>query len=488
MSNERPLNDEILYAIGTVLNDGFMGYNDRCEPDPGHQLQRQSDDGVPADWIRAYLLPIPAQPTFDGQFKTALYELRKKRGFITVQDGEPFDREFAFLFQRPDGRAVHSHHLPGHTVIRIGRLKPGTLEVLPEESRMTTHRPQFLDLTQAGWDEFNRRFTAVTFQRSIDRARAEVASFMDDAGNAARPEIEVPYRLTSAAFAIAIEIAKAARFDDALTPVQLVYGYGRLAAFLDRLDPLLRTPGMWDRWPTTPGTTFAQFSGASALVVAAQFSEAIRTAVLVSLGYSITHGKFPRPIRDWVVSEPGADPAIAEWLSRAVEHLRTRTVPPADKWSGWEMDRDFGRLLTLLDDEYRRAHELASRNSRAGTKRGRSPIAKGLPDAKGYVVRPADPSAYVPANTLLAEHIPDGLMVTQKSLPAILADYSSNRIRWTRPPGRDGAPRPNRRNIHLTDWLSYIARCQRTLQQSDPTPTQIADRAAGIRNRKAAGK
>jgi hypothetical protein len=251
-------------------------------------------------------------------------------------------------------------------------LKPKTLEVLPEVTRTSTHRPQFLDLTQAGWDEFNHRFRAVTFQQSIDRNRAEVAVMAVDAGSAARPEIEVPYRLTSDAFALAIAIARATRFDDALTPGQLVYGYGRLAACMDQLGRVLRSPGIGDVWPTTPGTTLALFSGASALAVAIQFSQAIRTATLVSLGYSTTHGKFPQPVRDWVVSEPNADPAIAEWLSRTVEHLRTRTVPPADKWDGWEMNRDFDRLQSLLDDEYRRAHDVAARSELQGEEAART--------------------------------------------------------------------------------------------------------------------
>jgi len=80
------------------------------------------------------------------------------------------------------------------------------------------------------------------------------------------------------------------------------------------------------------------------------------------------------------------------------------------------------------------------------------------PDDRGYVATPSDPSAYVPASDIVSKHAPAALCLTIKQLTQILEDYPTNRIRWTRPPGKKGNPRPNRRSVHLADFFDYVER------------------------------
>ena len=99
------------------------------------------------------------------------------------------------------------------------------------------------------------------------------------------------------------------------------------------------------------------------------------------------------------------------------------------------------------------------------------------PAENGYVPKPVDPTAYVSQASILAEHIPLRLPISEKQLPGILEDYSGNRIRWTRPLTKSGNPNPQRRSIHLNDWLNYIKR----IGSSDPSPDELAYRKSQIR-------
>lgn len=117
-----------------------------------------------------------------------------------------------------------------------------------------------------------------------------------------------------------------------------------------------------------------------------------------------------------------------------------------------------------------------------------------VPDGNGYVVSPSDPTAYVPASEIVSKHTPTSIPVTSKELPGILEDFATNRVKWTRPPGKDGKPRSNRRNVHLTEWLDYIRRRERAgiRADGDDWPVvnegEIAERASVIRGEKLAGK
>ncbi len=112
------------------------------------------------------------------------------------------------------------------------------------------------------------------------------------------------------------------------------------------------------------------------------------------------------------------------------------------------------------------------------------------PDERGYVASPVDPAAYAPAADILAKHTPAELAISMKELGTILEDYDTNRVRWTRPRGKNGQPVPNRRSVHLGDWVAYSKR--RTNPESDGfprlSPTELERRKAAVRNARHAGK
>lgn len=110
------------------------------------------------------------------------------------------------------------------------------------------------------------------------------------------------------------------------------------------------------------------------------------------------------------------------------------------------------------------------------------------PKANGYVASPADPSAYVPVSRILSEHTLPALGISKKQLNAIVENYAENRVRWTRPLGRDGKPRPIRRSVHLADWAAYVDRRTGTDDAGFPKQPQddIAERTAAIRRQKCA--
>lgn len=113
------------------------------------------------------------------------------------------------------------------------------------------------------------------------------------------------------------------------------------------------------------------------------------------------------------------------------------------------------------------------------------------PDERGYVESPVDPAVYVPAADVLTKHMPADLSILMKQLGTILEDYRTNRIRWTRPLGKNGQPMRNRRSVHLGDWAAYIAKRQAN-PESDGFPrlseTELERRKAAVRNARHAGK
>ncbi|MEW6200046.1 MAG: hypothetical protein AB1601_15455 [Planctomycetota bacterium] len=112
------------------------------------------------------------------------------------------------------------------------------------------------------------------------------------------------------------------------------------------------------------------------------------------------------------------------------------------------------------------------------------------PNECGYVGLPADLAAYVPAADILAKHTPAELKISIKELGTILEDYHTNRVRWTRPLGRNGHPVPNRRNVHLGDWTAYVKRRLPAEEDGFPrlTEAELEQRKAAVRDAKHTGK
>ena len=72
-------------------------------------------------------------------------------------------------------------------------------------------------------------------------------------------------------------------------------------------------------------------------------------------------------------------------------------------------------------------------------------------DAHGFIITPADETAYVSAAGILANHIPVSMdIATPKQLTRVLDDNLQTIRQW-RPGGRR-----NRRSVHLGDWLKHV--------------------------------
>ncbi len=112
------------------------------------------------------------------------------------------------------------------------------------------------------------------------------------------------------------------------------------------------------------------------------------------------------------------------------------------------------------------------------------------PDEHGYVGFPADPAAYAPAADVLVKHTPAALSVSMKELGTILEDYHTNRVRWTRPLGKNGQPIRNRRSVHLGDWTAYVKRRLPAEEDGFPrlTEAELESRKAAVRDARHAGK
>lgn len=112
------------------------------------------------------------------------------------------------------------------------------------------------------------------------------------------------------------------------------------------------------------------------------------------------------------------------------------------------------------------------------------------PDEHGYVASPADPATYVPVTDILAKHTPVDLVISMKELGTILEDYNTNRIRWTRPLGKNGQPIRNRRSVHLGDWTAYVKRLLPAGEDGFPrlTKAELEQRKAAVRKGKHVGK
>ena len=116
------------------------------------------------------------------------------------------------------------------------------------------------------------------------------------------------------------------------------------------------------------------------------------------------------------------------------------------------------------------------------------------PNATGYVARPSDPSVYVPIKTIRADHCDGIALATIKVISRVVEDFSANSVRWTRPLSKKtGTPHPQRRSVHLSDWLAYVnqskARPPSTTEGGFPdlAPDEIDARKTAVRRDRKAG-
>ncbi len=112
------------------------------------------------------------------------------------------------------------------------------------------------------------------------------------------------------------------------------------------------------------------------------------------------------------------------------------------------------------------------------------------PDDSGYVASPADPTAYVPASCIIAEHC-DNLPIpmTPKELARIVENYGTNRVPWTRPLSKTtGMADPHRRSVHLAKWIEYVERFTGKPHTEDDwpdtTPNEVERRKAKVKAKK----
>lgn len=89
------------------------------------------------------------------------------------------------------------------------------------------------------------------------------------------------------------------------------------------------------------------------------------------------------------------------------------------------------------------------------------------PDETGYVLTPVDPSAYIPVQDIMESFHGGQEHLSSTELKRLSEDYSTKRIRWTRPFKDDGTPSQNRRSIHAGDWARYIKRLTESAVNAD---------------------
>jgi hypothetical protein len=101
-------------------------------------------------------------------------------------------------------------------------------------------------------------------------------------------------------------------------------------------------------------------------------------------------------------------------------------------------------------------------------------------DGDGFIVNPADEAAYVPLTAILNEHTPAHIAVDAKGLTRYLDVHKQDVRQWR--------PNPQRRSVHLGDWLRFIA--PKPDHKGDDWADDadgVEERTKAIRARKAAG-
>ncbi len=198
-------------------------------------------------------------------------------------------------------------------------------------------------------------------------------------------------------------------------------------------------------------------------------------------------------------------PSHAERLTRELENVYLRVETFQEELparlavalqSGtilrWENGGEFLVLAGLTAQELRQwAGDIERKGSSAAPQTvGTATPARDRPDEEGYVEDPSDLTAYVSASEIVYKRTPPDIRISLKKLPTILQDFAANRVRWTRPRDKSGQPIPNRRSVHLADWLQYIddQKCRVANSGDDGWPAmseaEAVERAAEVRHAK----
>lgn len=106
-----------------------------------------------------------------------------------------------------------------------------------------------------------------------------------------------------------------------------------------------------------------------------------------------------------------------------------------------------------------------------------------MPDQKGYVKHPVDPTAYAPVIELLNRNEALKMKLTGDKVRRIL-EREAPHIRHTRPFTKQGKPNPHRLLVHRGDWDHYVSS---QMDGKDPSPDEFEERKGTIRGVRGVG-
>ncbi|HLB74546.1 MAG TPA: hypothetical protein VJJ98_11040 [Sedimentisphaerales bacterium] len=158
------------------------------------------------------------------------------------------------------------------------------------------------------------------------------------------------YLYAATCFDYAVQITELSRSTKETQPSQFVALWAGLDEYLKRVNELLKKyPLLLNKWPPSPGISFAWRASWSALGVALKFAEMIYAATQITRGSAL--GRFPLALHEITTSGPEAQ----KWRDLTIQELRTRTLPKPSEWAMWEVHRDSESLMYKLEDEFLRA-------------------------------------------------------------------------------------------------------------------------------------
>ncbi len=290
------------------------------------------------------------------------------------------------LIDRDDHkRAVMSRTAPGGSLERRPQARPGGLwtsavrrrTILPHtrrlqrESRRVTVRAGNGNLLGSG----NTESPAGTVVAQLRLVAKEAERVADEARESLRPALAQRRQFVAHAFRNAVALSKMTRASSSPRPSDFIASYLRLREYLSRNGSLPANEG----WPRTPETTFSWRAGDSAAEVATDFADMVGQAVAMARYASRIRNETDDDYLCIGVVEPDVDPRIVSWRDAAINELRDHTLHLLPAWPMWEIHRDEARLLSQLDDEFRRAVEAGEspRGGRPGTTRAGRPLTAG---------------------------------------------------------------------------------------------------------------
>ncbi len=164
-------------------------------------------------------------------------------------------------------------------------------------------------------------------------------------------------------------------------------------------------------------------------------------------------------------------------------HEGPERVPPGLGYNGEWVRVSLSAVAVLLETESAKLAERIVAGTVSAPKRD-------LPDERGYVETPTDPTAYVSASDIVNKHTLVDMPLTVKQLAVIVEDFATHRVRWTRPRDKQGKPIGNRRNVHLGNWAAYCKKQRGTDADGFPrsTPEGIEARKQAVHHARQPGK